>query len=1117
MDTLRRCVCASTLLILLSPWVLRAQETTASMRGAVMDPSGARVPSATVSAIQTETGFTRIVASDADGNYLLVLLPVGHYRLEVSGHGFRKYVQEGISLSVNQVALVPVHLEVGLPLETVQVKADAGLLATTNDLGETIHNSEIVDLPLNGRNFSQLGLLLPGAAPLPQGLQQAGGTLRGGQSYAVNGMRPESNQFLVDGAENYNSVNAGFVLKPPPDAIAEFRILTNTASAEFGHNAGSNTNIVTRSGSNHMHGDVYDFLRNDALDARNFFSTNVEPLKQNQFGGTLGGPLRRDKTFVFGYYEGFRNRQGETRLTTVPTAAERQGDFSALCSSYSPGGFCTDPAGAQLVNVFAPSPQPLPFNQLPSGAISSISQNLLGFYPLPNAAAYGPNAFVATQEMQNSSDQFGIRLDHYLSPRDTLSFHYLFNDGFQLDPLSIAGANVPGFPVGENFRAQNASLEETHSFSPGVVNVIRFSFLRNKFLFGEAANHTAFSSLGFQYSPSLASQAGPPFIEVGGYASIGNPITGPANDYQSTFSLTDSLAWVRGKHEVKFGGEFQRDQLNTLLGIASNGFFVFAPVPIVGNAFADFLIGQPVVFLQGGGQLPRGLRASNYNFYIQDSYKPTARLTLNVGLRYEVPQPYSEIHNQMALFVPGAHSHVIPSAPTGLLYPGDPGVGPGLIPREYRAFAPRVGFAWDPTGSGHWAVRAAYGIFYDPYYNGEGGPLQAPESAPPWFKTIQESFPSDFADPLPAGSDPFAPNFASAQSLTLLTLDPHVRLPYAQDWNFTVERSFGQNWLLDAGYVGTKGTKLPRFVESNPATLCSTLPAGDQASCIAGEQQSVNLYRPYSGCTPANPDNCVYGSIGLISGVTNSNYHALQASLRKRFGHGMAFLAAYTLSKALDDVSSFNISGSSPQLVAGENDLAQNPWNLAAEYGRSLFDARHRLVFSYQWQLPSWRNSHSRYQQVLGNWQLNGIFSTATGTPFTVYDSSNPSLQGQSPEISGFVGDRPNLIGNPNNGPKTASEWFNTQAFQRVTQLGTFGSAGRNIVQSAGLTQLDFAVFKNFRLAESKTLQFRGEFFNGLNQVNFGLPNGDLGSPTFSQIQTALPPRQIQFALKFLF
>lgn len=1094
-----------------------AQQDTATIRGSVRDPSNAAVAGATIEVTQAETGFMRETRSDSQGNYLLVLLPIGNYRVEAGAPGFMKYVQEGIRLSVNRVAVVPVHLKIGSTQQTVEVQADATLLQTTNDLGETIHGREILDLPLNGRNFSQLGLLLPGAAPLTQGLQVAGGTLREGQSYAVNGQRPESNEFLVDGAENYNTVNAGFVLRPPPDAIAEFRILTNTASAEFGHNAGSTTNIVTRSGSNQFHGDVYDFFRNDVLDARNFFSVDTEPLKQSQFGGTLGGPIRHDKTFFFVYYEGFRNRQGETQLTTVPTEAERSGDFSALCSSYSPQGFCTSPMGTQLVNVFASPPQPIPFNTLPSALLNPVSQNLLAFYPLPNAPAYGPNAYDTTQELHNESDQFGTRIDHYISTRDTLSVHYLFTNGSQLDPLSIAGANVPGFPVGEDFRAQNIAFEETHTLSPAVVNVARFSFLRNKLLFGEAVNHTALSSLGFQYSPTLSTQTGPPFVEVGGYASVGNPITGPDDSYQNTYSFMDSLAWVHGKHEFKLGGEVQRDQINNLLGIASNGFFVFAPVPIIGNAFADFLIGQPVVFLQGGGDLPRGLRATNENMYVQDSYKPTRRLTFNIGLRYELPQPYSEIHNETALFEPGAQSKVEPSAPPGLLYPGDPGVGPGLIARDYRAFAPRVGFAWDPTGTGRWAVRAAYGIFYDPYYNGEGGPTQTPESAPPWFKTIQENFPPDFASPLPAGSNPFAPVFNGAQTLTLLTLNPNLSVPYAQDWNFTVERSFGQSWLLDVGYVGTTGTHLPRFIEGDPAVPCSTLPSSEQPSCISGEQQNVNLYRPYSGCSPSSPNTCTYGSVGLISGIANSNYNALQTSLTKRVGYGLAFLASYTYSKTLDDVSSFNISGSSPQLVAGENDLAQNPFDLEAEYGRSLFDARHRLVFSYEWQLPFWHESRNWYQYVLGNWQLNGIFSASTGTPFTVYDSSDPSLQGQAPEISGFVGDRPNLVGNPNDGPKTASEWFNTAAFQRVTQLGTFGDAGRNIVQAAGVAQWDFALLKDFRLRETTSLQFRAEMFNVLNRVNFGVPNDDLNSPTFGQVQSALPPRQIQFALKLLF
>lgn len=1078
---------------ILSQHRLAAQGVTGSIRGTVTDSSGAVAPDVQVTAIQVETGFKRQTKSDSRGNYSLVLLPVGQYRLEAEKDGFRKYVQSGITLNVNQVAAIPIRLALGAVQQTLEVRGDASLVqTTTNDLGETVHGQEIVDLPLNGRNFTQLGLLLPGDAPLTPGLLEQGGPTRLGQSYAVNGQRPESNKFLIDGVDNYNTMNAGFVLEPPPDAIAEFRILTNTAPAEFGHNAGSTTNIVTKSGSNQFNGDAWEFIRNNSFDTRNFFAQNVEPYKQNQFGGTLGGPIRKNKTFFFAYYEGLRNRQGETQAATVPSLSERQGDFS---QSIDPSTGTVPPLINELTG------QPFPGNQLP--AINPISENILQFYPLPNE---GTNQYVTTQMLSNNSNQFRIRIDHYLSQRDSVFVRYMFSAGSEVDPLSIEGANVPGFPVGESYAAQNAAIGETHTFSPTVVNVAEFSYLRNRLFFDEALNHTSLSSLGFQYSPTLASQVGPPFIEVQGYASVGDPITGPNDATQNTFSLSDSVSWIRGPHDIKIGGGYQRDQVNAVHGIASNGFFVFAPFP-VSNAFASFLLGGPVVFLQGGGDLPRGLRSRNYNLFAQDSYKVNSRLTINAGLRYELPTPYTVLGNKTNLFEPGVQSTVVPSAPPGLLYPGDPGVPAGLVHIDYRGFAPRLGLAWDPTGSGRWSVRAAYGIFYDPFYNGGGGPLQAPISAPPWFKTIQEEPPANFADPLPAGQDRFAPNFANPQTLTLLTIDPNLRLPYAQDWNFTVERAFGQSWLLDVGYVGTKGTKLPRFIEDDPAVYVPGQSTAD----------NVNQRRLYSGCTLAEPNNCIYGSIGLISGIANSNYNSLQASLHKQFSHGFEFLASYTYSKTLDDSSSFNITGSSTQSVAGENDLAQNPFDLEAEYGRSLFDARQRLVFSYVWQIPFWKKPGEWYRAVIGNWQLNGIFSASTGTPFTIYDSSDPSLQGQSPEISGSYSDRPNLVGNPNDGPKTPQDWFNLQAFQRVTQPGAFGDAGRNIVQAPGFAQWDFSLFKNFSLAESKTLQVRAEVFNILNRPNFGVPVNDINSPSFGQIQMASPPRLVQLAMKFLF
>jgi hypothetical protein len=1071
---------------------LAAQTVTGSIRGTVFDPSGARVPHALVIATQRETGFTRQTRTDARGNYLLVLLPVGPYQVQVTKTGFKRYERQGVVLSVNQVATVPVRLSVGASRQIVNVEAGAPLVQTTNDLGETVRGQEILDLPLNGRNFTQLGLLLPGDAPLTPGLLEAGGTLRSGQSYAVNGQRPESNEFLIDGVENYDLVNAGFVLEPPPDAIAEFRILTNTAPAEFGHNSGSTTNIATRSGTNQFHGDLWEFLRNDGLDARNFFSSDVQPYKQNQFGGTLGGPIQHNKTFFFVYYEGLRNRQGETEAATVPSIPERAGDFS---QEINPSTGQVEPLINELTG------QPFPGNQLPF--INPTAAEVLQFYPLPND---GTNQFVTTQTLQEDSDQFGVRLDHYLSSRDSVFVRYMFSNGFQVDPLSVAGANVPGFPVGENFRAQNAAIEETHSFSATVVNVAQFSFLRDKLLFDQAVNHTPLSSLGFQYAPTLASQSGPPFVEIEGYASVGNPITGPDDAYQNSFSFGDSLDWVHGTHDVKIGGGIQREQINYLLGIASNGFFVFAPFP-ASDAFASFLLGQPVVFLQGGGDLPRGLRANNYDLYAEDSYKLTPRLTVNGGLRYELPDPYSVLGNETALFEPGVQSHVMPSAPKGLVYPGDPGVPSGLIRTDYLGFAPRLGMAWDPTGSGRWSIRSAYGIFYEPYYNGNGGPVQAPISAPPWLKTIQEEPPASFADPLPTSFNPFAPTFANPQTLTLLTLDPNLTLPYAQDWNLTVERSFGQNWLMNVGYVGTKGTHLPRFVEDNPA------------SYVPGEstEDNVNQRRPYSGCTLAQPNDCIFGSIGLIAGIANSDYNALQASLQRRFAHGLEFLASYTYSKTLDDASSLNITGSSPQSVAGENDLAQDPFDLEAEYGRSLFDARHRVVLSYIWAVPYGRQSSRWIDRVLAGWQVNGIFTASTGTPFTVFDSSDPSLEGQSPEISGFFSDRPNLVANPNDGPKTPQDWFNLQAFQRVTEPGAFGDSGRNVVQAPGLAEWDFSLFRNVPLGESRRLQLRVECFNLLNRTNFGLPVNDINSPSFGQIQSAGEPRLIQLAAKFLF
>ena len=842
------------------------------------------------------------------------------------------------------------------------------------------------------------------------------------------------------------------------------------------------------------------------LDANNYFAQTKEPLKQNQFGAAAGGPLKRDKTFIFGFYEGFLNRQGKTALTTVPSNKQRTGDFSELCPEGFSGGFCTNPAH-QLFNVFANAPYPN--NQVPQVQFSSISKNLLSFFPTPNV---GTNLFSTTQTLRNDSDEFGIKVDHYLDPRDTLSFRYVFSQLSQFDPLSPGGASVPGFPVGEDQRAQNFVAQETHTFSPSLIAITRFSYLRNKLLFGERENHQSPSSLGFQYSPSLSLAAGPPFIQVNGYSEVGDPITGPRNTYENVFDYSASLSWVRGKHEMKFGGGYQHQGINVLQGIATNGFFVFVPFPVT-DAFASFLVGQPIVFLQGIGDFSRGIRGNNANWYVQDTYKVTSRFTINAGVRYELPRPYTEIHNRLSLFEPGKKSQVMPTAPAGLLYPGDPGVPAGLIPTDMKAFAPRVGLAWDPTGSGKWLVTSSYSIFYEPYYTGQGGPLQAPISAPPYLGTPQVSLPN-FADPF-NGHPPAAGTFSTP--LTNLTLSPKLTLPYTQDWDLNLQRSFGENWLFEIGYVGTKGTRLPRFIEANPAVFVPGTSNGQPISNSSNADQR----RLYSGCTlNDSPSTCKYSSTGEIAGIANSSYNALQASMRKRFSHGLSFLASYTWSKAIDDVSSFNITGSSAKPVAGENDLAQDPFNLAAERGRSLFDARHRFVGSYEWELPFWNRPQNWYQWALGGWQLNGIATLMSGTPFTVFDSNDVAAQGSAPEISGFSAQRPNLVGDPNSGKHSVSSWLNTSAYKRldpVANAGQFGTEGRNVNNGPAYADWDFAAFKNFKVTESKQFQFRAELFDFLNRTNFRLPDSDISSPSFNHILAAEDPRQVQFALKFMF
>src|ERR1700757_4121626 len=455
------------LFTILATFTVAAQQITGNIHGTITDPSGAAISNVAVTATQIETGLIRTAMTDRNGNYLLIELPIGHYTLEVTAKGFAKYRQQGITLAVKESGTVRIRLQVGSEKQEIDVNADAALIQNTvSSLGQTVMQREILDLPLDGRNFSQLGLLQPGVVPLTPGLLEAGGPARQNQAYAVDGQRPESNNFLIDGADNVSSVDGGFVLKPPIDAIDEFRILSHNANAEFGRNTGSTTNIVTRSGTNSFHGALWEFLRNDAMDASDYSTHSVQPLKQNQFGGTFGGPIVKDRSFFFGYYEGFRNREGETVDATVPSLLQRTGNFSEMCPTgvgFDSNGLCNDIGTNPQHQLYAfsfspppPHPVPVPYNQLSS--IHPIAQNILNFYPKPNS---GLNSFITTQSLSVNNDQFGLKFDQYLSAFDQLSVRYMYSGGPTMDPLSTSGANVPGFPVGENDRAQNFVIQET--------------------------------------------------------------------------------------------------------------------------------------------------------------------------------------------------------------------------------------------------------------------------------------------------------------------------------------------------------------------------------------------------------------------------------------------------------------------------------------------------------------------------------------------------------------------------------------------------------------------------------------------------------------------------------
>jgi outer membrane receptor protein involved in Fe transport len=1071
------------------PVLAYAQDPTGTIEGAVTDQSSAAIRGAQVVAINLDTGLAKETSTASDGSYRLLLLPVGRYRITVKAPQFATLVREPIQINVSETLRLNAQLELSSLNETVKVVGDLQLVDTaSNVLGRVVTGRELVDLPLNGRNFTQLGLLQTGVAPLTAGVATAGGSLRQGQAYAVNGMRPEQNMYLVDGAQNLNRMDGGYALKLPVEAIAEFRILTQSAPAEYGGTAGATTSVVSRSGSNDFHGTVYEFLRNDAFDARNFFSATVEPLKQHQFGAAVGGPISRDRILFFGYYEGFRNKQGLTTTATVPTAQERQGDFSGM--------------GQPLIN-FAAGGVPVPGNRIPDAAINPVARNVLNLYPLGNVS---PSLYRETVMMENVLDQAGVRADLNRSANDQLFARYSYSGGHNINPISVRGTDAPGFPTRDDLGTSAATVSSTHIFSPSLTNSARVTFLRHKFRFDQRLNQTPPSALGFGYESSNAVGQGPPFFNVSGYSPIGGAITGPRNTTQQTFEIQDSLVWTNRRHLVKLGGEFRHTGIDMIQAIAPNAFFVFAGTFPTNNAVANLLLGAPVTFFQGLGDFTRGIRVWSLGAFAQDEWRITPRVTLNYGLRYERINPFTEVDDRLNAFVPGAQSRVRPDAPTGVLFPGDPGVGRGIA-RSANAVMPRVGLVWDPTGDGVWSLRASYGLFYDQFQNGAGTSSQVAISATPWAQALQISGAGlNFQNPFLGRPVPAPETFV--RPATVFALDPEAEPPSVQNWNVSVQRLLYGRYLVEVRYVGAEGNHLPRNVEANPAVF------GPGATA-----QNADRRRVHADC-PADGSPCALGTVAMLRSVARSSYHAGQASVSRRFGGAVAFNVSYWYSRSFDHLSAMNLSGAAAKPLAGENDLAQNPFDLEAEWGPSLFDARHRLVASGSWIVPPLSGAPGAVRTVFGNWQINVIATHNSGTPFTVSDSANVALQANSPPISGFPASRPNVIGDPNAGPHTVDAWMSRTAFERLniqTQAGQFGNAGRNIVRGPGYTNVDLALVRDFTLGDGARLQFRAETFNLMNHANFGLPVADLNSPNFGRILSAGPARLMQFAVKVIF
>lgn len=1126
----------------LSAAVVRA-DVTGRIRGTVTDASGAVVPEANVTAVNTDTGYTRTVKSDVNGGFDLLNLPIGTYTVKIEKQGFKTFSQTGIKLEVNQVYAVDGKLQVGEMTSTVEVSANALQVETTSmQRGEVIENNEFKDLPLLNRNWTTL-------------IQSEPGVMAASDRFGVNsssGNRTQSNDYLVNGGDvNDFALNTPLDV-PNPDAIQEVRLLTSTVNPEYSRSSGSTLNAISKAGTNSFHGDAFEFYRDTFMNARNFFSgPKVPPFHQNQFGGDVGGPILKNKLFAFFSYQGTRSFSGSARDTHVFTDAERTGDWSndiaatgkAFSNNPSPFPLFGDSSSTcPFVNASStPCAAGTPFSSLFSTGVipqadftlnpDSALANSFITKSVPAATINGGAAtrgdFLFSNNTNSTTNQYIGRLDYNISSKDSLYFYVFTQPNQSADTLPFIGATLPGFGEKSVNKQYQYVVSETHIVNSNMVNEFRVQYQRFNFVAVQPQQVVLPSSLGFNINSQIASGAGVPTMSVSGLFTLGFSEDGPQPRIDDNGQLTDNFSYQRNNHNYKMGIDFRRNHSASPFGFLNNGFFGFqGGIGAVSSGIsgADFMLGIPLDFEQTSGGFEDS-RNWEYYSYIQDQWKVIPSLTMTYGAGWDIQTPLADHTNgcrAISAFRPGQQSVIFPTAPAGLVFPGDNGISCSGTRTRYNNFAPRLGFAWAPTQK--WSLRAAWGMYYNsiegentlqfltdlPFSLTSIGVISgnfAPGLVNPFANIDGSGTPAANPFPFtpPKAGQPF--NFTQFGPFTTTVIDPNYNLPYNMNYNMTLEYKLSPTMLASVAYVGSEGRRLENTIELNPLNPAACLALGTVA-CENTIGTGAENFIPNIGTAA---DATQLAGIGQLSTFTTSNYNSLQATLQKSFSHGVSFRGSYTWSHALDNASSLEDSeGSIP------------PGNPRLNYGDSVYDARHRFVISYDYAVP---NLHGRFgwapDRIFGGWKVAGLTTFQTGFPITLSEADGFSLQ-CNPALTSFgCWDRPNVVGpvQLENPRVTGHQWFNTSAFAPET-LGVLGNAPRNFFHGPGINDWDMSVIKDTRIMENKQIELRIDMFNAFNHAQFNNPDGNItdGPGAFGVItSTRIPGRILQLAAKFDF